>query len=184
MVLFIYIDHHCPWLSRCIGAHNHKKFIILIFLTLLYLIKCMIILSLILKNIHLKNTNDFKNFDHLCTLILLTIQLLVLVFVCLIIIFQIKFILSNVTTSEYLRTDSKYLNPFNEGCINNLKQFWYNILNYNNKIKLNENSEIILRNVLVSDVFSKRKDSINTELSNSISESESNNTIDEFKNKI
>ncbi|GFN77909.1 palmitoyltransferase [Plakobranchus ocellatus] len=52
------MDHHCPWLSRCIGFHNHKYFILFIHYLFAFSIFIVITCSGILPRIWRRDLKD------------------------------------------------------------------------------------------------------------------------------
>lgn len=86
---------------------------------------------------------------------LTTVALLLLI---LIIFFQIKFIISNETTSESIRRPTHIKNIYDKGCNENYKEFFTNINGYKNEVVYNESAIMFLKNsVLIIDHFKMMK---------------------------
>lgn len=103
---------------------------------------------------HLDTEQERKNIYYIMTLILFSSTGMILLFLSIITFFQIKFITSNMTTSEYIRKETETKNVFDNGCKENLNQFRYNILGYNNEISLNEDAKNnIMSSSLITSYF-------------------------------
>ena len=120
-----YKDHHCPWISNCVGRRNRKFFIIfLIFTTLL----CSEILTLSIlkgKKEYNNEKNGNRNIKRLIFLGIYTfISFIIGIYVTFMLILQVFLVFAGLTTNEYLRgTYIKQKNPFNEGCCRNFINF-------------------------------------------------------------
>jgi len=76
-----------------------------------------------------------------------------LIFLIILLFFQIKFILSDITTSEYLRKD-KYTENFNdEGCKKNFIKFLKGWDNENNYIYNDNARDLIMKNVTIEKYY-------------------------------
>lgn len=120
-------DHHCIWLSNCIGVYNHKKFLVLVFSSLFqcfFFILCM--LYGVIKNYQKIGVGGF--IVCICNLGVISIC-----FICLMILlgYQIFFILTNQTTSENIKRNKLQRNQFDTGNIlENIKEFFCYPLKY------------------------------------------------------
>ncbi len=128
-------------------------------MTLIYLVFNICSISLI------RTTND-----DVFQIVVVGLNTIALLLMIIIIFFQIKSIITNTTTSEYLRDTFKGVSPFDFGCKENTKQFLYDIDGYKKIIQYNENAKIFLKNELLIVTFRKRKDTNITEMSQNISE--------------
>jgi hypothetical protein len=158
-------DHHCPWLSKCIGSRNHKLFVALIGYVLLHCSYVSFILSYLLILLQEKPIT----FDFVISIILIIGNCLFFIFVFVLFIFQIRVIIYNQTTSEYLLAEKGYRNPFDLGWKKNTKQYFYNIEGFKSQIKLNESATVYLNNTLLADYIKEHGDVKMAELVNTSS---------------
>ena len=144
------IDHHCPWLSVCIGKHNHKRFLILIVYSLFHSI------------LHFSfNVYILVNYgDKICTSTYLTCLFLVVfsglvnIFLTLLILYQIYFISQDITTSEYLRMDKYKANLFDDNFKLNWKKFLFDEENFETDLIYNDNAkQIMQKTYLIKDFY-------------------------------
>ena len=109
----------------------------------------------LLVNLNLIDDENIKKHIFYMALGLSTLTTIVLILLLMIICFQIKFILSNETTSENIRRPAHLVNVFDNGCKKNMGQFCNNITGYRTEmvynehaIKLLSNSDLITKNFL------------------------------------
>ncbi len=103
------------------------------------------------------NSTDYdeNNFDSKKVFILLlySINFIVLLFLFILIFFQIKFITSNETTSENIRKITTSNSPFDNGFNKNLHQFFYDIEGYKNEINYSETSKTFIKSSKLLSVY-------------------------------
>nr|BAN64984.1 hypothetical protein [Babesia bovis] len=124
-------DHHCQWLSNCIGEHNYKLFVNF---WLFYSLTELVSLYYILKSIKMiaivvgsgGRGCGLKVFaSQYTTLFLITIIAFIrTLFVLYNTLGNAYFISKNITYYEYLTRQYCGTNPFDAGFINNVKEFW------------------------------------------------------------
>ena len=145
-------DHHCPWLSNCIGIYNRKQFLLLVFIgncfnvIYIYYIFFYIVFSI----------EKSLNFDFVFTIVFLLVIFIFFLFHISLLIAHFIYISSNQTTSEHIRRKNKK-NPYTlNNCLLNLKEFWFNPTDYKNRFTYNDNAKIFLeKNTLIIDYFGK-----------------------------
>jgi hypothetical protein len=163
-IYIIILDHHCPWLSTCIGAKNHHSFLFYsiysFVICMFYMILTIIFLVHDIKNIGHNNEEciDPNNNEYFCNtykvynFIFVLFTWIFTMFLACLVFFQVKFISSNVTTSEYLSKTN--VNTFDKGFKNNWKQFMNDIYKYKESITYNEMGKYYINsNVLLQDYF-------------------------------
>jgi hypothetical protein len=139
--------------------HNHKKFIILIIISIIYCFSNIALLTIILiklkdNPIESKHLNSFKNINYILTIFLITIVGVATVLLVILIFFQLKFIAKNETTSENIRRSAGMINLFDKGCKQNIKDFVSNIGGYKCLVNYNTNSKGYLSSVrLVTEFY-------------------------------
>lgn len=139
------LDHHCPWLSKCIGGLNHKKFLFLIGYSMLHSI--FLITSSVISFLSMKSKMNISYIILSCLVISLSSIALVALIVLLLV--NIVYISKNTTSSEEIRRDKKLIPSFSErNCAENWSQFLNETFSYRNQIKYNESAENLLNNIV------------------------------------
>ena len=145
-------DHHCPWLSNCIGIYNRRKFVVLILIG-----NCFNVIYIYFILFYIVYSIDKSwNFDFVFSIVLLSFILICLLFHIPLSIAHFIFVSSNQTTSENLRRKNKK-NPYTlNNCLLNIKEFWFNPTDYKNRFTYNDNAKFFLqKNTLIIDYIQK-----------------------------
>ncbi|GFE53624.1 DHHC zinc finger domain containing protein [Babesia ovis] len=124
-------DHHCQWLSNCIGKHNYKMFVnfwlcygLIESYLLYFILRCIKKVSLVGRVG--KGGGGLKVFasNHTILLIVTVIACLRTLLVIYNALCNVYLISKNMTYYEYLTRPYQGRNPFDEGLYNNIKEFW------------------------------------------------------------
>lgn len=160
-------DHHCPWLSTCIGINNNRKFIMLLVINLIVCAYNPIVLLLfIFLRFEEEDKDKVNQADRLCTLILIILNSFLFLFHGILILSHSLYIGTGQTTSEKIKRNPNTTNPFcRDSCCENMDEFWKCPMKYRENIKYNENaSKYINTNILISDYLSDNFDVINNKV--------------------
>jgi len=160
-------DHHCPWLSTCIGINNNRKFIMLLVINLIVCAYNPIVLLLfIFLRFEEEDKDKVNQADRLCTLILIILNSFLFLFHGILILSHSLYIGTGQTTSEKIKRNPNITNPFcRDSCCENMDEFWKCPMKYRENIKYNENaSKYINTNILISDYLSDNFDVINNKV--------------------
>lgn len=160
-------DHHCPWLSTCIGINNNRKFIMLLVINLIVCAYNPIVLLLfIFLRFQEEDKDKVNQADRLCTLILIILNSFLFLFHGILILSHSLYIGTGQTTSEKIKRNPNTTNPFcRDSCCENMDEFWKCPMKYRENIKYNENaSKYINTNILISDYLSDNFDVINNKV--------------------
>ena len=146
-------DHHCVWLSNCIGVYNQKTFLFLIYTCLLH---CAIFIIFLLYTIFDKKEKMTMTQFLFCVCDLGAIIVITIMFISLA-VYQIIFICTNQTTSENLRRNELQRNQFTTGNIcENIREFFKDPLGYKGRFLFNSVSvELIGKAKLVREDLAK-----------------------------
>ncbi|CAI7747352.1 unnamed protein product [Closterium sp. NIES-53] len=131
-------DHHCPWISNCVGKRNKWHFLMMLVLEM-----AAMIIALSLAFGRLMNLEGapaagagwlgYVAMHHTGALVFIIADGFMLLSVLGLVVSQGSQVAQNITTNEmanahryaYLRgPDGKYFNPFNRGCYQNCADFW------------------------------------------------------------
>ena len=160
-------DHHCPWLSTCIGIHNNRKFIMLLIINLIFFAYNSIVLLLFLFLRFQEEDKDKVNqADTICVLLLIILNAFLFLFHGILILSHSLYIATGQTTSEKIKRNPNTTNPFcKDSCCENMDEFWKCPMKYRENIKYNENaSKYIGTNILISDYLSENFDVVNNKV--------------------
>lgn len=134
-------DHHCIWLSNCIGVYNHQKFLVLVFSSLF---QCVFFILCILYSviIYYQQIGIIAFILSMCDLGVISIC-----FICfmVLLVYQIIFILTNQTTSENIKRNKLQRNQFDTGSLcENIKEFFCYPLKYKERFLYNSYCEELI----------------------------------------
>lgn len=121
-------DHHCPWVSNCIGIRNYRYF-------LAFLFSCFALASYVLGVMLLMlisaagDSQEFFLEDFVVNfgldLVLILYTACMLIPLASLVGYHMWLVTSNVTTNEHMTRAYEMQNPFDLGVKSNLKQFFF-----------------------------------------------------------
>jgi len=126
-------DHHCAWLGNCIGLHNYRYFVFLIYCSTVFLIECIYVVDRIVRNVSLSTYGPDAGTIEWCLTLVQTPNLVGFLMYCIVLvvavlllsIYHTVIVLQNLTTNEHVRNYYRE-NPFDFGPPRNCLQiYWY-----------------------------------------------------------
>eukprot|EP00128_Syssomonas_multiformis_P017681 Colp12_sorted_trinity150504_noHs@27076 len=117
-----HMDHHCPWLSQCVGRRNYRYFFMFLnwlFVYILYTLAFSIVHLIMVANDH---GGSFEDIGHAPgTIIVVIISGMAMFPVGFLTIFHWTLVSSNQTTNEKIMNRFEK-NPYDLGCVHNILQ--------------------------------------------------------------
>jgi len=124
-------DHHCPWVSNCVGIRNYRSFVCFVFST--FCLTLYVFAAVLLIAVHLSRRRSGGSADRLLLYLLATEPTIVVLVACTgcllcplgnLVAFHCYLIGTNTTTNEEVTAVYNKKNPFTLGLAGNCKQFW------------------------------------------------------------
>ena len=141
-------DHHCPWLSTCVGLNNNKLFIELVVVTFFYFIftSCVYLSLVDFTKKFFENMDTNKIF----AFILLCLNVIIFGFIAVLLMSHIRYISTGQTTSEHIKRPKGAINPYTlNNCKDNQEEFWKCPMKYKERVTYNKNASMFLDQVLL-----------------------------------
>ncbi len=117
------LDHHCPWISNCVGRRNRRIFVALCFFS-----SCLSIEIFILSIFKLNYVFKQSHPDHYrIALLIFFIVFCLIIGLAVLALFFLQFflIVNGLTTNEYLRRAFQNTeNPYHKGFYKNIREFF------------------------------------------------------------
>jgi len=147
-------DHHCSWLSTCVGLNNHKHFIILIIINAIFFCFNSCVLIYLASKIH---DLGFEVVDIVFIVFIIIANLCFFLFHLVLIYNHIHYICTGQTTREKIKRKEKGgENPFElPSGLANAKEFCFSPMKYKERINYNAYAAKYLdSNILINDYLS------------------------------
>mmetsp|Transcript_104304 Transcript_104304/g.294795 ORF Transcript_104304/g.294795 Transcript_104304/m.294795 type:complete len:341 (-) Transcript_104304:22-1044(-) len=125
-------DHHCTWLGNCVGLHNYRYFVCLIYSATIFLLVCICVVSHIIIKRTQERFGDSADFiDWIMTVgrepvlfAFLIYCIFLMTAVLLLSIYHTVISLQNLTTNEHVKNYYTKDNPFDFGYFLNCRQIY------------------------------------------------------------
>jgi len=126
------LDHHCSWLGTCVGLHNYRYFVVLIYSATLFLFECIYVVFYSFTKRTNERYGDSADFiDWIVTvggepmlIGFLIYCFFLMIAVLLLSIYHTVISLQNLTTNEKVKTYYTKDNPFDFGGFLNCRQIY------------------------------------------------------------
>lgn len=122
-------DHHCTWLGNCVGLHNYRYFVCLIYAACLFLVQCIwTVIDILHEVAATSGVSGVLSFfypivEEPLLVLLLVYCFIMLVAVLLLSVYHTVITMQNLTTNEHVKNYYRD-NPFDFGPLPNCRQIY------------------------------------------------------------
>jgi len=124
-------DHHCQWLGNCVGLHNYRYFVCLIYSSTIFLIEAIAVVIIIFQEIASRQYGPSVGFIDSLILVWEQPKLVAFLLYCIFLmcavlllsIYHTVISMQNLTTNEHVKEYYRE-NPFDHGGFLNLRQVY------------------------------------------------------------